>query len=241
MLPRPTLRKIVREIFATEGETAGLSIPADKQLNWLKRLAKKLSKIDRVDAKVRDFYIALKVSAGGAGGRDIEWFMVNFFPYDGMQVKVDRSGLWIADATYRRRRKAETETPVLDVAHLEKFVEAIKEKQDRAKLRAQRNSKLNGLKQRGLKSRLTELGAEHGFSFCLGESKRDINLSIRVCGKKSAYHFAFPKGKLDAVLDQVPDLIQTLEELRSLGINFRTHNKRWEQGPWVEPKSSSKA
>lgn len=245
MLPRPTIRKIVREIIAIDGEDRldGLKVPAKKREKWLEDLAAKLSKIDRVEASVREgFYIALKIRESATSGRNLEWFMLNFFPYEAMTMQTDRTGLWIADATYKRRRKAETEAPVQDVAHILEFIEAVKAKQDRAKLLVQRNSKLTGLKQRGLKSRLTDLAKEHGFSFALGENKRDVNLSIRVCGKKSAYHIAFPKGKLDAVLEQVPDLVKTLETLRTLGINFRTNNKPWahNQSDWFEPESSSK-
>lgn len=243
MLPRPTIRKILRETIETDGESSyeGLDVPADEQLSWLQDLADELAQIDRVGAKLEGFYIALRIRSADSNRRDQEWFIINFFPYDGLQVTTRRTGLWLADATYKRRRKAESEVPVRNVADIPKFIEAIKSKQDRTRLRTQRNTKLAGLKQRGLKSRLTELGEEHGFSFALGESNRDVNLSIRVCGKKSAYHIAFPKGKLDAVLDQVPDLIKTLETLRTLGITFRTNNKPWQsrQGPWVEPESTS--
>lgn len=246
MLPRPTLRKILRETIATDGDngTAGLQIPRQNQLLWLQDLADELSKMDRVEASVRDeFYIALLIRAAANSGRNLEWFMISFFPYPEMTVPTDRTGLWIADATYRRRRKAETESPVQNVEQIKRFIDAVKAKQDQTKLRDQRNIKLASLKQRGLQARLIELGEVHGFSFALGENKRDVNLSIRVCGKKSAYHIAFPKGKLDSVLERIPDLVSTLEELRTLGITFRTNNKPWaqNQGPWVDPQASSEA
>lgn len=243
MLPRPTLRKIFREVFLSEESAlVGFQLPSEEQLPWLENLASQLSQIDRVEARVRDeFYIALMIRASSGGGHDLEWFMIGFFPFPNMPRVTERKGLWIMDATYRRRRKAETETPVQKPEQIFQLVDAIKSKQDQIQLRAKRNAKLADLKQRSLQSRLMDLGEQHQFSFSLGESKRDVNLSIRVCGKKSAYHIAFPKGKLDAVLDQIPDLIKTLEKLRKLGVNFRTNNKPWahNQSSWVEPGAAN--
>ena len=242
MLPRPTLRKLFREALGTDDDdVVGLQIPNDDRLDWLTQLASDLSSVDRLDATIRDDeYIALRISPSGESRQDSEWFMVYFGPSPLSTGRSDDSGLWIADATYRRRRQAETSAPVKQVDLILRFAELVKAKQEQIRLRKQRNSKLTNLKQRSLKSRLIDLGQTHRFSFCLGENKRDVNLSIRVGGKKAAYHIAFAKGKLDAVLEQIPDLIATLENLRSLGVNFRTNNKAWihSQSDWIEPEET---
>lgn len=239
MLPRPTLRKIFREnLPAGDDEFLGLEVPDEAQSKFLADLAQKLAALDRVEANYHeDNYVTVMVGAHAGRTADLEWFVVHFCPF-GRHSAGKRRGLWIMDATYRRRKTQETMSSVPDVNALLALIDAIRAKQTQAELRKKRNTKLVDLKQRSLKSRLIELGREHQFSFALGESQRDVNLSIRVGGKRSAYHLAFPKGQLDAVLEQVPNLVATLEQLRSLGVNFRTNNKAWahRQGAWIDPE-----
>ena len=235
MLPRTTIRKILRETIASpeDGELTRQQ-PSLEQLLRLQELAADLSQIGRVEADVRDDqYLAMKIREEEHSGQNLEWFLIHFatLRQDGRTV------LCLSDATYRRRRNGDTIAVVQDVENLKPFLEAIKAKQDSIRLRQERKSKLTDLRKKGLISQLTDLADEHGFSFSMGGNRRDVHLSIRVCGKKTPYHLSFPIGKLDDVLEQVPDLVRTLEQLRMLGIKFRNNNKPWAlgQGKWIGP------
>ena len=235
MLPLPTVRKLQRECFPEEQlEHVGIICVSEAELqSWMERLQKRLTRVTQCSAKFvlrrgGQSYVTICISDADKSSTD-NWFEVQLAAHN------DTHGMWISDSSYRRKTHA-SPAPVCDISQIETFLEAIKARVTRDSLRDKRTEKVTGLKKAGLTSRLKELGAEHGFSFAIGQSTRDINLSIRVLGRKKGYHFAFPKGKLDAVIDQVPDLVAMLEKLQLLGTTFRTNNKYWadRQGDWIE-------
>ncbi|MEM1444138.1 MAG: hypothetical protein AAGF67_17455, partial [Verrucomicrobiota bacterium] len=64
------------------------------------------------------------------------------------------------------------------------------------------------------------------------------NLSLRVAGKKTGFHLAFPKGKFDEMIQHLPTLITDLEKLAGMGVTFRTNNKNWQyqMSEWILPE-----
>ena len=238
MLPLPTIRKLFRDCFPAEQQDhAGILCVAEQdRTGWLEKLRKDLANVERCSVRLNerreDVYLSLCLSCPDQRRRD-DWFELRFRNID------DTHGLWISDASYRRTTKVDP-FAVCDVEQIRTFLDAVKARVDRDSLKEKRNQKLANFKKTGLTARLRELGKEHGFSFAIGQSTRDINLSIRVLGRKKAFHFAFPKSKLDAVIDQVPDLVSTLENLQKLSVTFRTNNKHWvaNQCDWIEPPGS---
>lgn len=235
MLPLPTVRKLLRECFPEEQlEHVGIISVSDAELqSWMQRLQKRFEALPLCSAEFVErrsglMYVTIGISTSEGAYPD-DRFEVQQTSHD------DTHGIWIADSSYRRKTTAPP-APVCDIAQIETFVQAVKDRIARDALRVKRNEKVTGLKKTGLTARLTALGAEHGFSFAIGQSARDINLSIRVLGRKKGYHFAFPKGKLDAVIEQVPDLVAMLQTLQRLGVTFRTNNSKWSdrQGEWIE-------
>lgn len=235
MLPLPTIRKLLRECFPEEhlGQ-AGIICVAEADCHaWLAELQTTLSDIERcsirLNGKGADASLSVCLSCPDNRRRD-DWFRLKFANVENCQ------GLWISDASYRRKSDI-APSAVCDISQILTFLDIVKARVDRDSLKEKRNQKLASFKKTGLTARLRELGTEHGFSFAIGQSTRDINLSIRVLGRKKAFHFAFPKSKLDAVIDQVPDLVATLENLQRLSVTFRASNKHWaaNQGDWIEP------
>ena len=149
-----------------------------------------------------------------------------------------REGLWIVDCV-PKRCDFDTAAPVTRIAQIEELIDRIKANQEQASLKHTRKLKVTGFRQHGLKSRLKELGNEHGFSFCVGYNARDVNLSLRIIGPRTKqqieYHLAFSQGKFDDVLNEIPDLIRRLQTLADLGIAFHTDNKKWSpiQSDWI--------
>jgi hypothetical protein len=240
MLPITTIRKIMRECFGDADLSEIISIKPNSQLKWLNSVGKRLNQNSRVESGTWTDeddgpHLSLYIKGVGRGRNPNEDFQLYFATSEGV------SGLWIVDANRRRHGTTPNpKMPVVDVAQIDSLVEQIIARQNKEHLRDQRKQKVASLQQTGLTSRLKELGQTHNFSFAISESVREVRLSIRIRGRKRGFHFSFPKGKLKQVLDQVPDLIHTLENLQRLGVNFRSENKRWKakQGDWIEPAAS---
>ena len=244
MLALASLQKLFRNCFAAEQVAAHgiIFVEKSERQAWMVDLKSRLLKMDRIEIYLRlskdaevDPIFRVKIARAAGSDQTEDWFDLAFGELDGLV------GLRIKDSSYRRRSVKPAPAPVVisSVEQIEQFLIAATAQVDRNLLRLKRNDKLAVLRKHGLTARLTELGQAHGFSFRIGQSKRDVNLSIRVRNRKQAYHFSFPKTKLGAVLDEVPDLIKTLESLQSLSVVFRTNNKKWEQkqSDWIEPKS----
>ena len=240
MLPLPTIRKLLKDCFPVEqlDQLGIICVAETDRAIWLEELGAKLKPVERcsirLNGKSKNAYLSLCLSCPD-NRRSDDWFKLEFANID------DTEGLWISDASYRRS----TEIPpvaVCDVGQITAFLDIVKARVDRDSLKEKKNQKLANFKKTGLTARLRELGKEHGFSFAIGQSTRDINLSIRVLGRKKGFHFAFPKTKLDAVIDQVPDLVKTLGNLQRLSVTFRTNNKHWvvNQCDWIEPPATAK-
>ena len=240
MLSLPTIRKLLRESFPEEQlDQLGIFCVAESdRTSWLKDQKSKLETIERCSVRLSETsaktYLLLCLRCPDNRRRD-DWFKLEFSNIDGTE------GLWISDSSYRKSKEIDP-FAVCDTARIGSFLEAVKARVDRDSLKDKKNQKLANFKKTGLTARLRELGKEHGFSFAIGQSTRDINLSIRVLGRKKGFHFAFPKTKLDAVIDQVPDLVKTLENLQKLSVTFRTNNKHWvvNQCDWIEPPTPRK-
>lgn len=235
MLPLTTTRKLLRESFPLEqlNQSGILCVEQSQRVTWLKELLEKLQLIERCSVRLVErgssVYLSVRLTGVNSAARD-DWFELRFLNID------DTEGLWISDASYRRATKLPA-FAVCDVGQIQQFFNSVIARIDRDALKVKQNQKLANLKKTGLTARLKELGKQHGFSFAIGQSTRDVNLSIRVLGRKKAFHFAFPKTKLDAVIDQVPDLVAVLEQLQRLSVTFRTSNKNWadSQSDWIEP------
>ena len=241
MLPITTLRKLARDHFPDDCLDRILNPSPEKQKACLVDLHTRLTTLPRMEAWVREknkkgsgiFYMGIYVLGPSSGRNPHDYFKLFFESREGV------SGLWMHDA--KRRRKTATSLdpiPIADIDHVVSFVEIVRQRQNRDHLRDEKKQKVAGLQQTGLTARLKVLGKQHNFAFAIGQTKRDVNLSIRLHGRKSGYHISFPKSRLDKVLDQVPEMIVMLENLQGLGVNFWTHNKKWKdrQSKWVEPK-----
>jgi len=239
MLPLPTIRKLLRDCFPEEQlDQAGIICVAESdRAAWLDDLMSKLASVERCSVRLNGkdpkAYLSLCLSCPDNRRRD-DFFELEFANID------DTEGLWISDSSYRQSTKIPP-VAVCDVGQIITFLDVVKARVDRDSLKDKKKQKLANFKKTGLTARLRELGKEHGFSFAIGQSTRDINLSIRVLGRKKGFHFAFPKTKLDAVIDQVPDLVKTLENLQRLSVTFRNNNKHWvvNQCDWIEPPASA--
>ena len=244
MLPITTFRKLFTEHFPTEDAALNgiIFVPVADREGWLKKLAQELDKQRRVTCFVsrrnkkvpESVYLGLQI-AGLADSRNSgDYLNLQFENRD------NSYGLWLVE---RSPRKSTTVRPVGAVTNPDQVTNLVVEVlalQERNNLRNKRRDKMANLKQTGLTGRLRKLGREHNFSFAIGQNKRDVNLSIRIRGRKRGFHFTFPKGKLDAMLETLPDLVAMLERLQGLGIAFHKNTKRWETkvGEWIEPKSA---
>lgn len=211
---------------------------ADRQ-SWFEKLAERLQKNDRVKCfisqrnrkKPGSVYLGLQI-LGKSNGNN---------PHDYMNLQFERRdagfGLWIVDKSQRKIKTARPFAGISDLAQLEEMIKSVHAQQDRTHLRRTRGQKVAGLKQTGLMARLKEFGREHNVAFAMGQNKRDIQLGIRLQGRKRGYHFTFPKGKLDEVIETLPELMATLERFQKMGIAFQGDTKRWRAkiGEWIEP------
>ncbi len=238
MLPSPSIRKFLRETFSGL-EPVRIEKTPD-QIEWLKPVQKQLDALIRVECKFHVIHrlklseqtsqLDITVSPNESGRRwgDSERFKLYFSDETG------REGLLLmSDDGWRRRDVGEG--IVSNVEEVEKLVGLVKGRQDRNALRERKSEKLSTLKESGMKARLRELGNEMDFSFAIGQNARNVNLSLRVAGKKTGYHFSFPKGKFDSMLEQLPELISNFENMANLGIAFRTNNRKWQQSEWIFP------
>jgi len=238
MLPITTLRKLAKDHFPPNNVEKILNIPKSKHQACFNDLRDCLKKLPNVDAWVRKpeetgvCKLGIYICGPSTGKNPNDYLRLVFETIEGVK------GLWLHDAK-RRRKTATTMSPVAisDVSEVLSFVTLIQERQQRDHLRDEKKQKVAGLQQTGLTARLKELGKEHNFAFAIGQTKRDVNLSIKLGGRKKGFHLAFPKSKLASVLEQVPDMIVMLEKLQGLSVGFWTHNKNWKsrQCDWIEP------
>jgi len=244
MLPITTLRKLANDHFPEDNVEKILNLPVGKQKACFDKLKKQLDKLPNMDVWVREseknskhFYMAVYVRGPSSGRNPNDYFKLFFKTVGGV------AGLWMYDA--KRRRKTATKLDPIPIANLDQifeFIQIVRQRQNRDHLRDEKKLKVAGLQQTGLTARLKELGKQHNFAFAIGGTKRDVHLSIRLQGRKTGYHFAFPKSRLDRVLLEVPDLIVTLENLQTLGVSFRTRKRKRHHAPqidWIEPPKSA--
>lgn len=246
MLPLPTIRKLFAESFPEQAlKEQGIMVikKADRQQQLLSLLDRYQDDED-VDGKVweygrgkqKDSVLGLVIYSPSGGKNGFDYFKVFYIE------TAKKYGLWIMDAKKRRSNSKDLPPfPICSIDQLDHFIAAIKQRQNESHLKEKRKDKVAQLRQTGLLARLKQLGSECNFSFAMGQSKREVNLSVRVKGRKRGFHFSFPKGKLEAVLDQLPELIETLQRMQKLGVHFRADNKTWKgkQGDWIEPSPSS--
>jgi len=237
MLPAPTIRKFLRESFPGESPVRLDSEPA-KRIDWLKPIQKRLDALDRVECRIHVIHrlkgreqidrldLTVKPSATGRNYGQSERFRL-FFSETGHFMIGDDG--W--------RRSGVDVVPVSDVAEIEELVRKIVSRQDRNVLRGKKQDKISNLKEKGMTAQLRDLAENHGFAFAIGQTARNVNLSLRVCGRKTGFHFSFPKGKFDEVIAELPELIEDFEKMARLGMTFRTHNRKWKgiQGDWIGP------
>jgi hypothetical protein len=242
MLPSPTLSKLLRDCFAQPDSLhdALIDIPVSNQKEWFTKLAARLQSIPRTTFRVLEdrhgndtIYLSIKLEGVSTKTSPDDWFQIQFMTVDNC------SGLHIADASYRRRIKL-APAPVRSIEQLEQFFAAVQARQERDHLRTLKTEKLVGFQKKGLTARLRELGKQHNFAFVVNENTRDIQLSIRIKGRKSGYHFSFVKTKLEGMLEQLPELVSMLQKMQSLGIQFTTANKMLKRSmqtsfDWIEP------
>lgn len=178
-------------------------------------------------------FLKLKVESTGHEHGNDDWFELRFL------LKDDALQLHLFDSHYRRKSSADNAV-VHNEQQLLAFILAVQDYQDRRNIRIKRNEKTTSFQQHGLTARLRMLSEEHGFSFAIGQNRRDILLSIRIGNRKTGFHFSFPKGKLNAVIDQIPNLICSLSALTKLSVSFRTDNRKWDgkQSAWYIPSGS---
>ncbi len=239
MLPSPTIRKLIREGFPKPEQADMLQVAEAEQAVWLVRLEKELATIDRVKAqqyntpsKQERPTLVFTVS-----GNQSEWeYRQNSFTLK-FETHEELTGLWLSDEINWRRRDETPRGAVRQVEQVKTFIDVVKGRLDRKALQEKRKQKLNDLKQIGLTARLKELGAKHRFSFRVDQSTNAINLSVRVEGKANGFNFSIPKGKLDTVIEQLPELVATLKNLSSLGVAFRSSFKSWNRlrNDWIDP------
>lgn len=243
MLSILTLKRLMRHHFPEHWENkqwgrefVGLKLAERQKL--LEGLKPKLESLGRIGCryyidrsnKDDDGYLSIKVEQGADQRSGIDWFQIRFAPVN------EELHLYLFDSSYRHKNQAPG-SKVTDIDQVTKFLLAVLARQDKTHLRVKKKEKTANFQQMGLAARLTELAQRHRFAYAIGQNNRDVLLSIRVGRYKTGYHFSFPKGKLAAMIEQVPEMITSFERLRSLGVMFRNDNSRWidRQGPWVEP------
>ncbi|NNE90669.1 MAG: hypothetical protein HKN23_03395 [Verrucomicrobiales bacterium] len=233
MLPAPTIRKFLRESFPGESP---ILVPRKGRIDWLKPLEKQLDAIERVECKIHVIHrlkgrertdrldLTIKPDSSGRRYGDSERFKLFF----------SESDLFLIGDDSWRRNPIEAVT-ISGFSEIEDLIRKVVARQDRIRLRDRKKDKISNLKEKGMKAQLTALAAEHDFSFALGQTARNVNLSLRVAGRKTGFHFSFPKGKFDEVIGELPQLIADFEKMARLGITFRTNNRKWQihQGDWV--------
>ena len=209
-------------------------------MDWLRPVQKRLDEIQRVECKFHTIHrlklseqiaqldIAINESDATKRWGRAERFKLYFSNED---IAVDT--LFITNDSYHRKITDAERFPVSSAEEIEALIQKIKVRQERNGLREKKSAKISTLKESGMKARLRELANEIDFSFAIGQNARNVNLSIRVAGKKTGFHFSFPKGKFDAMIEQIPELITNFETMANLGITFRTHNRKWQQGDWI--------
>ena len=233
MLSLPTLKKLLRECFPEEelAQCGALIIAVNQRKHWLGELQQRLERNPRVSCRVEETHdsprVQLSVTVKGVSGK---WNANDGFRLEFSTIK-DYQGLWLLDSSLYQAARV---SPVLvaSIEQLESFLSIVQARQDHDHLRVKKSEKQLGFQKSGLKARLRELGKKHQFAFALSHNTRDIHLSIRVGDSKSGYHFAFAKSKLEAMLDQVPELVSMLERMQSIGIHFRKANHPHAQ--WIE-------
>ena len=239
MLPLATVHKLMRESFQNSDaiESSIISLPYGSRKPWFEKLRDRIGKLERLSTRTwaidkdDDMILGIYVTGLGSGRNRSDYFQMRVKNVDGVE------GVWIYPANRRRGKTAIIPSPITDTADVEHFIDVVKATQERAHLKDKQKQKVASLQQTGLTARLKELSAEHQFSFAISETIREVRLSIRIRQRKRAYHFSFPKSKLGQVIEQIPDLVQTLEGLQSLGVHFRTENRFWRrsESEWVNP------
>ena len=240
MLPSPTIRKFFREIFS--GSEPVVLTNAQAQHDWLVPVQKQLDALVRVECKFRVIHrlklseqlneLDITISPNESGRRwgDSERCRLAF----GNGAEGLRIGeLFISEDNWQRRKIEPAK--VSSAEEIVTLVDRIKARQDRSALRDKKNTKLSNLKESGMKARLRELGSEYDFCFAIGQNARNVNLSLRVAGRKTGFHFSFPKGKFDEVIEALPQLLENFEHMAGMGMTFRTNNKKWGLSEWIFP------
>ncbi len=239
MLPITTFRRLFAEHFPEQPESV-IFVPVDKREAWLKELANRLVKKRRVSCFLsrrnkqvaESAYLGIQIAGVGNEANSGDYLNLLF------ENRNETYGLWVVEYGRRKSRTVRPDGAVSDTDQLDALIDQILVEQERRNLKHKRRDKMDGLKQTSLTARLKKLGKEHNFAFAIGESKRNVNLSVRVNGRKTGFHFTFPKGRLDKVLETLPELIAMLERMQKLGIAFHRKNKHWERkiGEWIEPE-----
>ncbi|MEQ1826948.1 MAG: hypothetical protein ABL921_13420 [Pirellula sp.] len=242
MIPVSTLKRLLRESFAEEASTSSSQsyVNVDPTLRKAKLQQFKTTLESQTHVTCRHHqdrgdkddtgHLTFKIDQGADERNGTDWFRLRFLDLENC------NRLCLIDSNYRRRNRMEP-VPVCHIDQVVAFVLSVQQQQDRRFLRVKKSEKVATFQQLGLAAKLAELGEQHRFAFAIGQNARDVLLSIRVKGRKTGFHFSFPKGKLEAVIEQVPQMIADLERLSTLGVSFRTDNKKWDgrQGPWSEP------
>lgn len=246
MLPNPTIRRLLRENFETDNTTDAtiIQVPKDEQLDWLASLCPQLDALERVSTSkpdpqggVKDRPHAISFSVAEAPASEYRWNYqrANLLNLVFTQFKDTQEGLWIVNDYYYRRSES-VRQPVKNIEQLLRFIEAVRSTMDHKTLKERRKEKLNQLKQTSMTARMKKLGTQHGFSFRIGQSTSTINLAVRIPGKVNGFHLSFPKGKLDDVIEQLPELMRMLHSFHSLSLSFRSNQKSWHyDGEWIDP------
>ncbi|MEQ1826667.1 MAG: hypothetical protein ABL921_12010 [Pirellula sp.] len=238
MLPSQTIKKLFRECFAIPNSDAhGISVSRAKQRVWLIEYSKELERHARVKCKISESHrsnesissIDLVITESEPSS---DWRSGDKFEISLISIPGGEEMLVISDRAYRSWN-CETKLIIHETAQVDRLIERVIELQERSLLRRKKTEKLVNLRTQSLDARMRELGQEKQFAYILSSSTRNVELWIRFPDRKLSTHFAFPKGQLEAMLDELPSMIDTIQKLHEFRISFRSaYDVR---GTWIEP------
>lgn len=233
-LPKPTVRKLIRESFT--GQT-GIPINLNDRVGVMKEWTKKLERIDGIritshpgdrDSRSR---CLIRFTIPNPSDQPYYWRS------NELRLETDQEARLLINASDYPVDQ-QLVSPVANIDEIETFVRGVLARYASRNAKAEKREKIRQFKTKAILAQVKLLAKEEGFQYATMHDTQKLKLFIHLSGNH-LIEFSIPFSKFQQTLPQLRDHLQTMRALYHDGLRFRVGTTKLlpHRCEWTNPET----